>query len=173
MAGEAAKGPGGAPLPWGRAQLERFMRQRGIQGEFVHPGAPTPTVASAALAVGATPDQILKTLLFLIRGEPVLAIASGQGYVDRAKLAAEYGVGKKQVKLAGVAQVLEITGYPVGAVPPFGHLSPLRTLIDPGVMELKIVYAGGGEIDCLLRTSPEEILRATRGKILALQREEA
>ncbi len=149
------------------------MRQEAIRGEIIRPGAPTPTVASAAQAVGAAPDQILKTLLFLIRSEPVLAIASGQGYVDRAKLAAKYGVGKKQVKLAGAEQVLETTGYPVGAVPPFGHRRPLRTLIDPGVMELEIVYAGGGEIDCLLRTSPEEILRATGGEILALQREEA
>lgn len=147
------------------------MREMGIQAELVRPGVPTPTVASAAQAVGAAPGQILKTLLFLIDGQPILAIANGRAHIDRAKLAAKFGVGKKKVKLARAEQVLEITGYPVGAVPPFGHRSRLRTLIDPGVMRFDSVYAGGGEIDCLLHTSPKEILRATGGEILALQRE--
>jgi prolyl-tRNA editing enzyme YbaK/EbsC (Cys-tRNA(Pro) deacylase) len=65
------------------------------------------------------------------------------------------------VKLAGPDTVLSVTGYTVGAVPPFGHLKPIQTLIDHRVLEMPQIYAGGGAEDALLRLDPQEILQAT------------
>jgi prolyl-tRNA editing enzyme YbaK/EbsC (Cys-tRNA(Pro) deacylase) len=70
-------------------------------------------------------------------------------------------VGRKRVKLADAETVLNITGYPVGAMPPFGHRRPLPTLMDKRVLRQTEVYAGGGQIDALLRISPEAIFRVT------------
>jgi prolyl-tRNA editing enzyme YbaK/EbsC (Cys-tRNA(Pro) deacylase) len=64
--------------------------------------------------------------------------------------------------------VLEISGYEVGAMPPFGHRQPLTTLIDPGVLKLPEAYAGGGAENALVWLAPLEILRATGAKILDL-----
>jgi hypothetical protein len=70
----------------------------------------TPTVHAAAAALGVQAAQIIKTLLFLVKDEPVLVIASGDTVVDRRPLAGRYGVGKKQVKLADPEAVMRVTG---------------------------------------------------------------
>jgi prolyl-tRNA editing enzyme YbaK/EbsC (Cys-tRNA(Pro) deacylase) len=62
--------------------------------------------------------------------------------------------------------VLELTGYPPGATPPVGHLTPLKVIVDRSVLQEPIVYGGGGGSDVMLRISPHEILRLT-GAIVA------
>ena len=104
------------------ADLARFIAEHGIAAELIPMRVETPTVPAAAAALGVEPGQIIKSLLFLVRDEPVLVIASGETLVDRAVLAARFGVGKKQVKLADAETVLRLIGYPVGGVPPFGHV---------------------------------------------------
>ena len=105
----------------------------------------------AAAALGVEPGQVIKTLLFLVRDAPVLVIASGAAPVDRGILAARFGVGKKQIKLADAETVPRLTGYPVGGVPPFGHPAALPTLLDRAVMAWDAVYGGGGDERTLVR----------------------
>jgi prolyl-tRNA editing enzyme YbaK/EbsC (Cys-tRNA(Pro) deacylase) len=128
----------------------------------------TPTVAAAAEAVGTSPQKIVKSLLFMVDDRPVLAIAAGANRIDRRRIAKNFGVGRKRVRLADENQVQAATGYPVGAVPPFGHPEPLLTLIDSGVLEHDVVYAGGGASDHLMRVETAEILRVTQGEVLDL-----
>jgi prolyl-tRNA editing enzyme YbaK/EbsC (Cys-tRNA(Pro) deacylase) len=70
--------------------------------------------------------------------------------------------------LADAPTVLDLTGFPVGTVPPFGHKTRLRTLIDAGVLAQSEVYAGGGAIDALLRIAPGEIVRAANAETVAV-----
>ena len=107
------------------------------------------------------PGQIIKSLLFLVREEPVLVIASGDALVDRAVLAARYGVGKKQVKLADAETVLRLIGYPVSGVPPFGHVTRVPVLLDVAVQRWEVIYGGGGDDRTLLRIAPAELARVT------------
>jgi Cys-tRNA(Pro) deacylase len=129
---------------------------------------PTPTVQAAANAVGVSPSEIVKSILFLIAEAPVMVIASGPSLVDRRLLARHFGVGRKQVKLAQGKEVQALSGYAIGAVPPFGHLSPLETVMDHQVLQLEQVYAGGGARDVLIRVAPEEIQKVTRATVLNL-----
>jgi prolyl-tRNA editing enzyme YbaK/EbsC (Cys-tRNA(Pro) deacylase) len=134
----------------------------------LHLSVPTPTVEAAAVAVSAMPEQIIKSILFLVNDQPVLAVACGKSAINRRAIAELYGVGKKRVKLAAPEKVLDISGYEVGAMPPFGHCQPLTTLIDPRVLESPAAYAGGGAENALVRLNPQEILRVTGAKILDL-----
>lgn len=43
------------------------------------------------------------------------------------------GVPKGRVKLASPESVLQISGFPVGSVPPFGHRTPVPVLLDASV----------------------------------------
>lgn len=150
------------------ADLAAFIAANGIQAEFVTPDAPTPTVEAAAAAVGTTPERIIKSVLFLIRDRPVLAIAGGLDPINDRSIAARYEVGRRQVKLAGAADVLRVTGYPVGGVPPFGYPAPVETLIDPIVLAQPVVYGGGGDHKTLIRLAPDEIRRVTRAEVVPL-----
>lgn len=148
--------------------LAGYMNVHGIQGEILHLNVPTPTVEAAALAVSALPEQIIKSILFVVDGQPVLAVACGKTSIGRRAIADLYGVGKKRVRLAAPEMVLEISGYEVGAMPPFGHRQPLTTLIDLRVLDSSESYAGGGAENALVRLNPQEILRVTEAKVLDL-----
>lgn len=150
------------------ADLEEFMQQNHIPGEILHLDVPTPTVESAASAVGNDPENIVKSLLFKINADLVLAITCGPAHIDRRAIAAHFQVGRKKVKLADPQTVLEATGYQVGAMPPFGHYKPLRTLIDQRVLEKNEIYAGGGSDQALLRLQPATILTVTQAEVLDL-----
>ena len=150
--------------------LESFMEQHGIEGEIVFLGKPTPTVETAAQAVGTHPNQIVKSVLFTIRDEKILAIACGTQLIERRVIAALCGVGRKRVRLANAEIVLETTGYPVGTVPPFGHPQSIRTLIDPRVLDHNEVYAGGGAHNSLVRLNPQDILKITKAQIIELHK---
>jgi prolyl-tRNA editing enzyme YbaK/EbsC (Cys-tRNA(Pro) deacylase) len=152
----------------GAPELDGYIRAHGISGEILHLSVLTPTVESAAQAVGAKPEQIIKSILFLVDEQPVLAIACGTSNIARRAIADLYGVGKKRVKLASPEMVLEISGYEVGAMPPFGHYQPLTTLIDRRVLNVSEAYAGGGADNALVRLNPQEILMATGAKVLDL-----
>jgi prolyl-tRNA editing enzyme YbaK/EbsC (Cys-tRNA(Pro) deacylase) len=152
----------------GPADLQAYVDQHGISGEILYLDDRTPTVDIAARAVGTRPEQIAKSILFLIDEQPVLAITCGIAYVERRAIAALYGVGRKRVKLASPDIVLEIAGYEVGAMPPFAHRQPLPTLIDRRVLEQPEVYAGGGAENALVRLFPQDILRVTQARVTDL-----
>ena len=138
-----------------------FITNNTIAAEIVPVAVETPTVPAAAAALGVATGQIIKSLLFMMRDQPVLVIASGETMVDRGILAARFGGGKKQIKLADAEAVLRLTGYPAGGVPPFGHPAPLLTLLDRAVLAWDAVYGGGGDDRTLLRVAPGELARIT------------
>ena len=141
----------------------------------------TPTVPAAAAALGVAPDQIIKTLLFLVEapGEldtpprPVVVISHGEKRVDRGLLAAYWGVGKKRVSLAPAELVLGLLGYPAGGVPPFGHRTAFPVLVDAAILTLRdrfdgIIYAGGGDDHTMLQLTVDELLRVTGAEVVAV-----
>lgn len=146
------------------AHMAAYLQTHGLQGEIVHLATHTPTVEDAARAVGTTVDRIIKSVLFLADGAPVLVLANGPARVDYKRVADYLGLARKRVKLADADTVLAVTGFEVGTVPPFGHPARLRTLIEASVLEQPDVYAGGGAIDALLRITPAEIVRATQAE---------
>jgi prolyl-tRNA editing enzyme YbaK/EbsC (Cys-tRNA(Pro) deacylase) len=148
--------------------LQAFMDVNEIPGEIVFLDVPTPTVEAAAQAVGSSPTQIVKSVLFTIPESHVLAITSGTRLIEQRTIAAHFGVGRKRVKLAPPETVQAISGYPVGTVPPFGHKAPIQSLIDLQVLEMDEIYAGGGASNALVRLHPEDILRITQADVLDL-----
>src|SRR5512139_3034755 len=150
------------------ADLADFITSAGIAAELVPMEVETPTVPAAAAALGVAPAQIIKSLLFLVRDEPVLVIASGDTLIDRRALADRFGVGKKQIKLANAETVLSILGYPVGGVPPFGYTTVVPVLLDRAVRTWDAIYGGGGDDHTLLRITPEELARVTNAEWIDL-----
>jgi prolyl-tRNA editing enzyme YbaK/EbsC (Cys-tRNA(Pro) deacylase) len=146
--------------------LEQFIQERGIKAEIIRLSIDTPTVGRAAVAVGTTPEQIVKSLLFVVHGEPLLVVARGPENVERRAIGQHMGVGRKQVGLADAETVLSLTGYPVGALPPFGHRGPIRTLVDRAITDFPMVYAGGGSPRALMRIEPAELLRVCGGELV-------
>jgi prolyl-tRNA editing enzyme YbaK/EbsC (Cys-tRNA(Pro) deacylase) len=156
------------PIKLGVNELQVYMQVHNIPGEIIHLDIPTPTVESAAKAVGVQPDQIIKSILFVVDAQPILAIASGFSKINRRAIADLFEVGRKRVKLASPQMVLEISGYEIGAMPPFGHRQKLKTLLDHRVLDFSEAYAGGGAENVLIHLNPKDLQQATGGTVLDL-----
>jgi prolyl-tRNA editing enzyme YbaK/EbsC (Cys-tRNA(Pro) deacylase) len=150
------------------ADLETFCRQHGLAAQVIYLKVLTPTVAAAAQAVGCEVDEIVKSILVIVNGEPQLVVANGERRISFQAVAALNEVSRKRVRLATAEEVQSLTGYPVGALPPFGHPQPLRTLLDAQVLAQVRVYAGGGAENALLLTNPQEIRAAAAAEIAEL-----
>jgi prolyl-tRNA editing enzyme YbaK/EbsC (Cys-tRNA(Pro) deacylase) len=148
------------------SDLNHYIETHAIKAEIVHLTVETPTVAAAAIAVNVKPEQIIKSLLFMADGGPVLAVINGLTHIHRKRLADVLGMSRRRIKIASREQVLSITGYAVGAVPPFGHPTHLPTLLDIGVLAESIVYGGGGESNALMRLSTGELQRVVNGELV-------
>lgn len=145
--------------------LQTFIDTCHIGATILPMAVHTATVGDAARALGVEPDRVIKSLVFLSGDQPILVINNGLARVDRRKLAAYLGMNRKRVKFATPEQALQITGYVVGSMPPFGHRHPLTTLVDAATAGLDTVYGGGGGIDAMMRLSSSELLRVTRAEV--------
>jgi Cys-tRNA(Pro) deacylase len=153
--------------------LQRFIDEAGIDAEIVLLAETTPTVEAAAEAVGVQPAQIVKSVLFVVKDpdgakRPQLVVTNGLSRVDYRALAAYLGTSRRRVRMARAPEVQAMTGYPVGTVPPFGHASPVPTVLDETVIEQGEVYAGGGAINALMRLRVEELQRVLRAEVVRL-----
>lgn len=141
--------------------LQKFLTENGITGEIIHVTAETPTVPAAAAVLGVAPDQIVKTVLFLVDGVPYAVLANGTRRVDKKKIATYLKISPKRVKLADGEQVLEYIGYAPGTVPPVGHSTPVQRLLERGILKFETIYAGGGGSHAMLKMTVAELQRAT------------
>lgn len=126
----------------------------------------TRTAADAALAIGVDLGQIVKSLVFCVDGEVVVALVSGDNLLDEQKLA-EVAGGERAWR-EDAETVRDATGFPVGGVPPFGHREPLRVFVDEDLMTYDELWAAAGTPHCNFAITPNDLIRATGGRICDL-----
>ena len=118
----------------------------------------TRTAEDAARAVGCRVAQIVKTLVFMADGAPVIALLSGADRLDPARLAE--ATHTSEVHRADGDEARTATGYAIGGVPPFGHTRRLTVLIDERLFLETEVWAAAGLPDAVFRVSPVDLERA-------------
>ena len=128
----------------------------------------TKTAADAAAAIGVSVGQIVKSLVFAVDGEIVMAYVSGSNQLDEKKLAAAAG-GAKCSRVDADA-VRAATGYPIGGVPPFGHATQLRVFVDPDLLQYDEVWAAAGTWNDNFGAAPADIVRVSGGVVTDLKR---
>lgn len=146
--------------------LERFQtacEQRGFRPDVTVYPEGTRTAAAAADAVGCELGQIVKSLIFLGDGAPVLALTSGANRVDTQALAVALGV--ERVGPADADAAREATGYSIGGTPPFGHVQQLPTVIDRDLLQFDIVWAAGGTPETCFALTPDQLVMHSGGKV--------
>ena len=129
----------------------------------------TKTAADAAAAIGVSVGQIVKSLVFAVDGEIVMAYVSGANQLDEKKLAAAAG-GAKCSRVDADA-VRAATGYPIGGVPPFGHSTQLRVFVDPDLLQYDEVWAAAGTWNDNFGAAPADIVRVAGGVVTDLKRD--
>ena len=143
-------------------------RERGLEITTKRFPEGTKTAADAAAAIGVSVGQIVKSLVFGVDSEIVMALVSGSNQLDEKKLAAAAG-GAKCSRVDADA-VRAATGYPIGGVPPFGHATQLRVFVDPDLLQYDEVWAAAGTWNDNFGAAPADIVRVADGVVTDLKR---
>ena len=128
----------------------------------------TKTAVDAAAAIGVAVGQIVKSLIFAVDGEVVLALVSGANQLDERKLAAAAGGHKAARVDADVVRTA--TGYPIGGVPPIGLATAVRVFVDPDLLTFSEVWAAAGTWNDVFGVEPHRLVEACGGAVVDLRR---
>ncbi len=130
--------------------------------------ADTSTAEAAARAVGAPIGSIVKSLIFLADGKPLLVLVAGDQRADVQQLRTYTGLSKRRLRIARPDQVLESTGFEVGGVPPVGHSESVRTLVDGTLSRFDTVWAAAGNAHAVFPIAYEQLVAITGGEVVDL-----
>jgi len=150
-------------------RVRAFLRAQGLDDAVRELDASTRTAPLAAAAVGAPVGAIVKSLLFLVDGAPVLVLTAGDRRVDTAKLA--HWRGASRAVIADAETVRRITGYAIGGVPPVAHETPLPVLLDPRLLDFAVVWAAAGSPQAVFPIAPARLQAITGAELADVTRE--
>jgi Cys-tRNA(Pro) deacylase len=120
---------------------------------------PVTSFEQAASDRNQRPEQIVRSILFQIRPEEFLMVlVAGPTQIDWKKL--RQLVKRSRVRMASEEEVLEITGYRVGTVSPFGLKNQVKILIDESVLREEEISIGSGVRNMEIIMKSEDVRRA-------------
>ncbi len=122
------------------------------------------TAEEAAGVLGVEVGQIAKTLLFRTSERYGLFVAAGDIRIPNSRIRQLLGGGN--VKMASPVEVVEITGFQVGAVGPFGLLKEVPIFIDQSLSRFETIYTAAGLAETLLPLTFSQLVTITGGEVV-------
>ncbi|MDA8313504.1 MAG: YbaK/EbsC family protein [Actinomycetota bacterium] len=150
-------------------RVQEALRAAGSDAQVLELSASTRTSAEAAAAIGVEVGQIAKSLVFVVDGEPVVAVLSGVDRLDTEKLRTVLAGGT--VERADADTVRSATGFPIGGVSPVGHRT--RVLVDGALAAYDVVWAAAGTPNAVYPTTFGELVAASGGEVADLRVDDA
>jgi prolyl-tRNA editing enzyme YbaK/EbsC (Cys-tRNA(Pro) deacylase) len=150
--------------------IDRFLEAARVLGHPVQARRfpeGTKTAEDAARAIGCDVGQIVKSLVFMADGRPVLALTGGANRADVGRLAEL--IGAAEVRRASPEEARGATGFAVGGTPPFGHPERIRTFLDRDLLAFEEVWAACGTPDSVFQTTPGELQRTALAEVVDLK----
>jgi Cys-tRNA(Pro) deacylase len=130
-----------------------------IPHRVFHHERPVTSFEQAASDRNQRPEQIVRSILFQVRpGEFTMVLMAGRDQVDWKKLRGT--VKRSRVRMATEEEVLEVTGYKIGTVSPFGVKNQMRVLLDASVLREEEISIGSGIRNMAIIMKSEDVRRA-------------
>jgi len=143
-------------------RVQAALRERGSMADIVELEENVPTAEAAATALGTELGAIVKSLVFTIDGEAVMALIAGDRRCDTKALPKAFG-RTGLVTRPDADRVRAATGFAIGGVAPLGHPQPLATAIDDSLGRFDTIYAAAGHPRCVFPTTVLELSLLTGG----------
>jgi len=125
---------------------------------FIH-DKPVSSFEEAASHRNQRPRQIVRSILFNIRPkEYLMVLVAGPDQIDWKKL--RQFVKRSRVRMATEDEVLEVTGYRIGTVSPFGMKNQTQVLIDASVLKEDEISVGSGVRNMAIIMQSTDLRRA-------------
>jgi prolyl-tRNA editing enzyme YbaK/EbsC (Cys-tRNA(Pro) deacylase) len=148
------------------SRFEVWLADSGIGLAVKQFPAGTRTAVDAAAAVGCDVGQIVKSLVFVAAGRPVVALVSGANRLDESRLGSAAGT---PVTNADAEVARSATGYSIGGVPPFGHATDLPVFMDRDLLGYEVVWAAAGRPDSVFEIDPDRLREMSNATVVELK----
>lgn len=139
-----------------------YLDSLGIPYAFFEHSGPVESLEQAAAERGQRPQQVVRSILFR-RGEGQFCIVLVAGPRQVSWPALRRHLGQRRLTMAAPEEVLQVTGYKIGAVSPFGLPQPVQVLVDRSVLDEAGVSLGSGRRGLALVMQSADLLRALPG----------
>lgn len=125
---------------------------------------PAHRASQAADLLGCPLGAIVKSLVFekQASGDLLMVLVSGKNRADSQILHQVLG---EEVQPAKTKTILDLTGYPVGAVPPIGLKGAYPVIMDVDLMNYAYVWASAGTENMLMCLDPNALQRLTQARV--------
>lgn len=143
-------------------RVQAALADLGARHEVIALSSSARTAQEAAESLGVPLGAIVKSLLFVVGDQPVMALVAGDRRCIPEALPQVLGLNGP-VKKADAKTVRMATGFAIGGVAPVAHLTVIPTAIDASLGRFEAVYAAAGHPHCVFRTSLDELQRITPG----------
>jgi prolyl-tRNA editing enzyme YbaK/EbsC (Cys-tRNA(Pro) deacylase) len=135
-------------------KLRQRLHERGLDVEVRVLPDSTRTAAEAAAACCCELGQIVKSLVFVVDGEPTMVLCAGDRRVDTASLGTE-------ARSATADEARAATGFSIGGVPPLGHdHGDLPTVVDSSLRRFERVWCAAGTPHAVFEVGLDALLSA-------------
>jgi len=146
-----------------------YLDGLGISYQALAFPASTPKgAAQVAQALGYKERRMVKTLLFeTSQDETVLVMLGGDQTAVSGLL--KKAIGSKNIKMASLETVKEVTGYEVGSIPPF-HWQPegFRSFLEQSMMQEELLGVGAGLWGNEIMIAPADLVKAAQAVVVNL-----
>lgn len=146
-------------------RVQAALREKGSRAEIIELETTARTAEDAARSLGVEVGAIVKSLVFTIDGDPVMALIAGDRRCDTRALGPAFGRSGLVLR-ADAEKVREATGFAIGGVAPIGHPAQLPTVIDDSLGRFETVYAAAGHPHCVFPTTMLELSLLTGGAVV-------
>jgi prolyl-tRNA editing enzyme YbaK/EbsC (Cys-tRNA(Pro) deacylase) len=141
-----------------------YLRTAGAEARLEELESGTATAEDAARAAGCPIGQIVKSIVVLCDGRPVVALVPGDRRADLNKIAHAAGAGK--ARIARGPEVEDATGFSPGSVAPFPLPNVDRVLIDQSLLAHDLVWVGAGSSSHMAAMNPSVLVRLARAEAM-------
>jgi prolyl-tRNA editing enzyme YbaK/EbsC (Cys-tRNA(Pro) deacylase) len=147
----------------GRERVGAALREAGLDIDLVRLSKTARTAQLAADALNTSLGSIVKSLVFLADGDPVLVLVAGDRRASVPKL--KRLLKARRVMIADADRVRLETGFSIGGVPPVGHAQPLPVWVDASLSRFETVHAAAGHHQVVFPIPYQALVEITNGQV--------
>jgi prolyl-tRNA editing enzyme YbaK/EbsC (Cys-tRNA(Pro) deacylase) len=133
---------------------------------------PVFTVEAAAQQRGVVKEEMVKSILLRDRdARYVMACVIGAARVDPHAVRASLPLDWKRLRFATAEEILQVTGFVMGAVAPIGLPPDMPVLFDEAISRCRRVNISSGDPALGLELEPQDLMRIANARLANISEE--
>lgn len=134
--------------------VRNFFKQYNMDTQIQEFAVSSATVDLAASALGCEPERIAKTLSFLVNGQAVLVVTTGDAKIDNKKFKEKFNT---KAKMLSPDEVTNLVGHAIGGVCPFAIKSGVSVFLDMSLKRFETVYPACGSSNSAIELTIKQL----------------